>query len=164
MELRAHRAHITRYEKAAHNTWQRQYETYSSLLELAERRQATISAIARRTNQYVERLKATMSWSMLWLEATCLRVANKFTWGSMNHIHSTCSKQWHSVIPSITDNQGNPKDHPEEIVQKEHPPVAKIEWKFFHSIGKSILTTWSGTRPHPTSSGMAKETMGGPIV
>ena len=37
-----------------HDTWQRQYETYSSLLELAEHRRATISAIAGRTNQYVE--------------------------------------------------------------------------------------------------------------
>ena len=54
MELRAHRAHITRYEKAAHDAWQQQYETYSSLLELAERRRATISTIARHTNQYVE--------------------------------------------------------------------------------------------------------------
>ena len=101
---------------------------------------------------------------MLWLEATCLRVANKFTCGSMNHIQSTCFKQWHSVICSITDKQGDPKDHPEGIVQKEYPPVAKIKWKIFHLIGKSILTTWSGTRIHPTSSGMAKETMGGPIV
>ena len=54
MELRAHHAHIIRYEKAAHDVWQRQYETYSSLLELAERRQATVSAIAGCTNQYVE--------------------------------------------------------------------------------------------------------------
>ena len=54
MELQAHRAHITRYEKAAHDAWQRQYETYSSLLELAERRRASISAIAGHTNQYVE--------------------------------------------------------------------------------------------------------------
>ena len=36
MELWAHHAHITRYEKAAHDVWQRQYETYTSLLELAE--------------------------------------------------------------------------------------------------------------------------------
>ena len=63
-----------------------------------------------------------------------------------DHIQSTCFKQWHSVISSITDNQGDPKDHPEEIAQKEYPPVAKTEWKNFHSIGKSILTTWSGTR------------------
>ena len=41
-------------EKAAHDTWQQQYETYSSLLELAERRRATVSAIAGHTNQYVE--------------------------------------------------------------------------------------------------------------
>ena len=54
MELQAHRAHIIRYEKAAHDVWQQQYETYSSLLELAERRRATVSAIAGRTNQYVE--------------------------------------------------------------------------------------------------------------
>ena len=54
MELQAHRAHITRYEKAAHDAWQQQYETYSSLLELAERRRTSASAIARRTNQYVE--------------------------------------------------------------------------------------------------------------
>ena len=54
IELQAHRTHITRYEKAAHNVWQRQYETYSSLLELAERRWASTSAIAGRTNQYVE--------------------------------------------------------------------------------------------------------------
>ena len=54
MELQAHRTHITRYEKAVHDAWQQQYETYSSLLELAERRRASVSAIARRTNQYVE--------------------------------------------------------------------------------------------------------------
>ena len=54
MELQAHCAHITRYEKAAHDAWQRQYETYSSLLELAERRRASASAIAGRTNQYVK--------------------------------------------------------------------------------------------------------------
>ena len=54
MELQAHHAHITRYEKATHDVWQRQYETYSSLLELAERRRASVSAIAGRTNQYVE--------------------------------------------------------------------------------------------------------------
>ena len=45
---------LIRYEKAAHDTWQRQYETYSSLLELAEHRQATVSAIAGCTDQYVE--------------------------------------------------------------------------------------------------------------
>ena len=54
MELRAHRAHITRYEKAAHDAWQRQYETYTSLLELAEHRQTALSTIAGRTDQYVE--------------------------------------------------------------------------------------------------------------
>ena len=54
MELQAHHAHITRYEKAMHDAWQQQYETYSSLLELAERRRATVSTIAGRTNQYVE--------------------------------------------------------------------------------------------------------------
>ena len=54
MELQAHHTHITRYEKAAHDVWQQQYETYSSLLELAERRRASVSAIAGRTNQYVE--------------------------------------------------------------------------------------------------------------
>ena len=54
MELWAHCAHITRYEKAVHNAWQRQYETYSSLLELAERRRASVSAIDGRTNQHVE--------------------------------------------------------------------------------------------------------------
>ena len=54
MEFQAHRAHITRYEKAAHDAWQRQYETYSSLLELAEHRWASVSTIAGRTNQYVE--------------------------------------------------------------------------------------------------------------
>ena len=69
----------------------------------------------------------------------------------MNHIHSTCFKQWHSVISSITGNEGDPRDHPEGIVQKEYPPVAKIKWKNFHSIGKSILTTWSGTRILDTS-------------
>ena len=54
MELQAHRTHITRYEKAAHDAWQRQYETYSSLLELAEHRRASVSAIAGCTNQYVK--------------------------------------------------------------------------------------------------------------
>ena len=54
MELRAHHAHITRYDKAAHDTWQRQYKTYSSLLELAERQWATVGAIAGCTNQYVK--------------------------------------------------------------------------------------------------------------
>ena len=54
MELQAHRTHITRYEKAAHDAWQRQYETYSSLLELAECRWTSASTIAGRTNQYVE--------------------------------------------------------------------------------------------------------------
>ena len=54
MELQAHRAHITRYEKAAHDMWQRQYKTYSSLLELAERQRTSASAIAGHTNQYVE--------------------------------------------------------------------------------------------------------------
>ena len=54
MELQAHCAHITRYEKTAHNAWQRQYETYTSLLELAECRRTTVSAIAGRTDQYVE--------------------------------------------------------------------------------------------------------------
>ena len=65
-----------------------------------------------------------------------LQVAKKFTCGSTNHIQFTCFKQWHSVISSITDNEGDPRDHPEGIVQKEHPPVAKTEWKNFHSIGK----------------------------
>ena len=37
MELQAHHAHIIRYEKAVHDAWQQQYETYTSLLELAER-------------------------------------------------------------------------------------------------------------------------------
>ena len=54
IELRAHHAHITRYEKAVHDAWQRQYENYTSLLELAEHRQAAISAIAGCTDQYVE--------------------------------------------------------------------------------------------------------------
>ena len=54
MELWAHRAHITRYEKAAHDAWQRQYETYTSLLELAECRQTAIGVITGRTDQYVE--------------------------------------------------------------------------------------------------------------
>ena len=54
MELRAHHAHIMRYEKAAHDAWQRQYETYTSLLELAERRRTALSTIAGCTDQYVE--------------------------------------------------------------------------------------------------------------
>ena len=134
---------------------------------MIQTRQTSLGCLEQRFNKSLPwpgRLKATMSQSMLWLEATCLQVANKFACGSTNHIQSTCFKQWHSVISSITDNQGDTKDHPEEIAQKEHPHVAKIKRKFFHSIGKSILTTWSGTRIHPTSSGMAKETMGGPIV
>ena len=36
MELQAHCIHITQYEKAAHDVWQWQYETYTSLLELAK--------------------------------------------------------------------------------------------------------------------------------
>ena len=54
MELWAHRAHITRYEKAAHDVWQRQYKTYASLLELAERQRTAIGTIAGHTDQYVE--------------------------------------------------------------------------------------------------------------
>ena len=54
MELWAHHAHITRYEKAAHDVWQRQYKTYTSLLELAERRWTALGTIAGRTDQYVE--------------------------------------------------------------------------------------------------------------
>ena len=46
----------------------------------------------------------TMSWGMLWLEATCLRVANKFACHSMNHIQSACFKQWHSVISRFQYN------------------------------------------------------------
>ena len=54
MELQAHHTHITRYEKAAHDAWQQQYETYTSLLELAECRQTAIGAITGCTDQYVE--------------------------------------------------------------------------------------------------------------
>ena len=54
MELRAHHTHITRYEKAAHDVWQRQYKTYTSLLELAECRRTALGPIAGRTDQYVE--------------------------------------------------------------------------------------------------------------
>ena len=36
MELCAHCAHIMQYEKAAHDAWQQQHKTYTSLLELAE--------------------------------------------------------------------------------------------------------------------------------
>ena len=54
MELRAHRTHITRYEKSDHDAWQRQYETYTSLLELAECRWTALGTIAGRTDQYVE--------------------------------------------------------------------------------------------------------------
>ena len=51
MELQAH---ITQYEKAAHNAWQQQYETYTSLLELAEHQQTALGTIAGHTDQYVE--------------------------------------------------------------------------------------------------------------
>ena len=54
MELWAHHIHITRYEKATHDMWQRQYETYTSLLELAEHRWTALGTIARRTDQYIE--------------------------------------------------------------------------------------------------------------
>ena len=54
MELQAHCAHITRYEKAAHDTWQRQYETYTSLLELAECQWTALGTIAGHTDQYVK--------------------------------------------------------------------------------------------------------------
>ena len=54
MELQAHCIHITRYEKAAHNAWQQQYETYTSLLELAECQWTVLGAIARCTDQYIE--------------------------------------------------------------------------------------------------------------
>ena len=49
MELRAHHTHIMQYGKAAHNAWQWQYETYTSLIELAE-----VGTIARCTNQYIK--------------------------------------------------------------------------------------------------------------
>ena len=54
MELQAHRAHITRYEKAAYDAWQQQYETYTNLLELAEHRRTALGTIAGHTDQYVE--------------------------------------------------------------------------------------------------------------
>ena len=54
MELRAHCTHITQYEKAAHDTWQRQYETYASLLELAECQRMALGAITGHTDQYVK--------------------------------------------------------------------------------------------------------------
>ena len=53
-ELWAHHTHITTYEKAAHDAWQRQYKTYTSLLELAECQRTALCAIARCTDQYVE--------------------------------------------------------------------------------------------------------------
>ena len=54
MELRAHHTHIMRYEKAAHNAWQQQYETYTSLLELAEHQWMALIIIVGCTDQYVE--------------------------------------------------------------------------------------------------------------
>ena len=54
MELQAHHTHIMQYEKAAHDVWQQHYETYTSLLELAECRRTALSTIARRTDQYIE--------------------------------------------------------------------------------------------------------------
>ena len=42
------------YEKAAHNAWQQQYETYTSLLELAECRRMALGTIAGCTDQYIK--------------------------------------------------------------------------------------------------------------
>ena len=43
-----------RYEKAAHDVWQQQHETYTSLLELAEHQQMALSTITGCTDQYIE--------------------------------------------------------------------------------------------------------------
>ena len=62
MELWAHHTHIMQYEKAAHDAWQQQYKTYTSLLELAECQQMALGAIAGHTDQYVE---ASHIWSKM---------------------------------------------------------------------------------------------------
>ena len=64
--------------------------------------------------------EATMSQSMLWLEATCLRVANKFACGSKNHIQSTCFKQWHSGVEGNEKVDGEAKDAAKGRTSQEH--------------------------------------------
>ena len=85
----------------------------------------TLGQISMRFRQVKHRLdvlEQQFNESLLWPEGYkepehalagghLLQLAEKFTCGSMNHIQSTCFKQWHSVISSITDKQGDPKDH-----------------------------------------------------